>query len=171
MQNIMEYLKNREKKSHITSIEAEEAGFTRLARQLKIIDSGFLIIKEEKIKNLLMKCVKMKKDIRYSQIYFKPDNSEGLSEYIECYSLYDKEAKHGWIETLVEKYNKIPPKYVFEKLKTVRNLNLFDYYTVAELGTLTEKQKDPLLLGRLKNESDRFFISQWDDDIKLDDLI
>lgn len=203
MEKILDYVKSKDSKiSDLNSKQAEDAGFKVLARKLKILENGFILIPEQRIIDFVVGRFHAKHPInrwqdfepdvrRYDKGDSRIEDFDGVCSYIEVnawrrhelprvknffgFSIrtYSEEVfvREGWIETLVERYNKVPPSFVYEKLKKARVLNLFDHYVVAELGTLDFKEKDPLILGRLKNDSDRFFICQYDDDIQLDNLI
>ena len=79
----------------------------------------------------------------------------------------DTIGKFCWTETPVENYEGLPPDNVLETFKKHKERKIFDYYTVAEV----EHVHDPLLLGRLHNNDNCYFIAQWGDDVKLDDVI
>lgn len=72
--------------------------------------------------------------------------------------------------TPTEKYPAIPPAEVLEKLAEAKGLQVFDSYEVAHIVAQVEV-KDPILFGRVKGCGDRFIIAQWDDDVKVSDLI
>jgi len=72
-----------------------------------------------------------------------------------------------WEEERIENYNKVPPNNVLNILKMHQDRALFDYFTIASVSAI----HDPLLLGRINNYEDRFFIAQWGEDISLDDII
>jgi hypothetical protein len=72
-----------------------------------------------------------------------------------------------WTEVGVGSYIGIPPTNVLLKLKKEKAKNVFDYYSVASVNAV----KDPLLLGRINGSQSRYFIAQWGDDVKLDDVI
>lgn len=74
---------------------------------------------------------------------------------------------YRWAETKIENYLACPPLDVLESLKAEKAKNLFDYFTIASVNEI----HDPLLLGRIYNDNDRYFIRQWGEDISLDDLI
>ena len=88
----------------------------------------------------------------------------------EGYIWWETEVCCGWYESLIGEYKKIPPLEVLKRLKEEKQKGKFDYFTIA---TLEEREpiKDPILLGRIKNSSTRFFLNQWGLDILLDDLI
>ena len=75
-----------------------------------------------------------------------------------------------WREVLIEKYNAIPPEFVLEKLAEAKKSLCFDYYTVATIEFKAKTKPDPLLLGRIKDNRTRYFIAQWDNDLRLDDI-
>ena len=75
--------------------------------------------------------------------------------------------KFVWKECPIEEYESIPPKEVLTKLRMHKNRLLFDYFTIASV----ENIKDPLLFGRINETEYRYFIAQWGEDIKLDDLV
>lgn len=70
--------------------------------------------------------------------------------------------------TPLDAYTKIPPEDVLFKLEVAMGLECFDKYEVAHI---VEVKKDPLLLGVIDGCHDRFFIGQWDDDVKITDIL
>ena len=70
-----------------------------------------------------------------------------------------------WTETPLDEYTGIPPEFVLKKIEEHRVS--FDTLVIAEVNSV----KDPLLLGRINGCSDRYFIAQWGEDVKLDDII
>lgn len=70
--------------------------------------------------------------------------------------------------TPLEDYTKIPPEDVLFKLEVAMGLECFDKYEVAHI---VEVKKDPLLLGVIDGCHDRFFIGQWDNDVKITDIL
>jgi hypothetical protein len=72
--------------------------------------------------------------------------------------------------TPLEQYPEVPPAEVLERLAEAQKNDCFDYFEVAHIESV-EKLKDPIVLGRIKGCSDRFFISQWNDDVSIEDLL
>jgi hypothetical protein len=70
----------------------------------------------------------------------------------------------------VSQYPESPPQIVLAKMKKAKDRNVFDTFEVAKIETINERP-DPLLFGRIKGCKDRFFIAQWDDDVKIADLL
>lgn len=72
-----------------------------------------------------------------------------------------------WNEVRIENYNALPPEPVLNRLKDDQVLKCFDYYTIASVNEV----RDPLLLGRINESNDRYFVAQWGEDVSLDDVI
>lgn len=69
--------------------------------------------------------------------------------------------------TPIESYPNVPPLEVLETLAIAVGRECFDSFEVAYIAAV----KDPILFGRIKCCDDRFFIDQWDDDVKITDLL
>lgn len=69
--------------------------------------------------------------------------------------------------TDINQYDQVPPGHVLEALEVAMERKCFDSYEVARIVEV----KDPILFGRINNCPDRFFIAQWDDDVKIEDII
>lgn len=67
-------------------------------------------------------------------------------------------------------YQELPPPHVVDALEKATKDDCFDFFEVGKINWIREV-KDPILFGRIKGSTDRFFIAQWDDDIRLEDLI
>jgi len=72
-----------------------------------------------------------------------------------------------WEETRIESYETLPPDNVLKTLKEHKERQVFNSYTIATVKGI----HDPLLLGRVNDCEDRYFIAQWGEDISLDDVI
>ena len=66
--------------------------------------------------------------------------------------------------------SKIPPESVLDKLEIAQREQIFDKFEVGYIDWVKEV-KDPILFGRIEGCEDYFFIGQWDDDVKIEDLI
>lgn len=64
-------------------------------------------------------------------------------------------------------YGQVPPDSVLEALEVAQNRKCFDSFEVAHIVTV----KDPILFGRVAQCPDRFFIEQWDNDVKIEDIL
>ena len=67
----------------------------------------------------------------------------------------------------LEKYEKVPPENVLKDLEKAIEVGCFDKFEVAEI----RRVEDPLLFGVINGCHDMFFISQWDEDVKISDIL
>ncbi len=67
----------------------------------------------------------------------------------------------------IDLYRQVPPPEVLEALEVAQDRKCFDRFEVAYIRDV----KDPLLFGRIHSCPDRFFIAQWDDDVKIQDIL
>jgi len=67
-------------------------------------------------------------------------------------------------------YTEVPPQHVLDNLKIAKDRKIFDHYEIAKIKSVVEVP-DPLLLGCLKDCEDKFFIDQWMNDVKIDDIL
>lgn len=72
--------------------------------------------------------------------------------------------------TRLEQYQKLPPDEVLAALEQAKSYQCFDYFEVADLETV-KQLPDPLLLGCVNNCADKFFITQWDEDVKIQNIL
>ena len=72
--------------------------------------------------------------------------------------------------TLVADYGSVPPAEVLEKVEEAQKLGCFDIFEIATVKSV-EERKDPIIFGRINGCPDRFFIAQWDDDVKVEDIL
>ena len=70
----------------------------------------------------------------------------------------------------LEEVTEIPPESALLELEKAQNLNVFDRFEVARIESV-EERPDPILFGRIDKCPDRFYIAQWDNDVKIEDLI
>jgi len=77
----------------------------------------------------------------------------------------------------LEHYEDVPPDTVLVNLEKAQSLkvageSVFDSFEIAFVANAVDvKMPDPILFGRIKGCEDRFFIDQWDDDVKIDDIL
>ena len=72
--------------------------------------------------------------------------------------------------TEIKNYGNVPPPDVLEELEKAQNIGCFDTYEIAQIEEVVIK-KDPILFGRINDCQDRFYIAQWDDDVKIEDIL
>ena len=72
--------------------------------------------------------------------------------------------------TDLKQYPEVPPESVLDLLESAKKENCFDSFEVAKIESVQERV-DPILFGRIKGCPDRFFIGQWDNDVKIEDIL
>ena len=72
--------------------------------------------------------------------------------------------------TPIANYGKIPPTDVLQKVREAKKEGLFDAFEVCTIQTV-EVRPDPIIFGVIRNCEDKFFIAQWDNDVKIEDII
>ena len=72
--------------------------------------------------------------------------------------------------TPLEQYGQVPPANVLDLLEKAQGMRCFDTFEVAKIESVQERI-DPIIFGRVTGCPDRFFIGQWDNDVKLEDII
>ena len=75
----------------------------------------------------------------------------------------------------VNRYGQIPPAPVLESMKKAKDMNCFDSFVVAKTEVISqeaqEPRPDPIIFGQINGCDDLFFIDQWDNDIKIEDVL
>lgn len=72
--------------------------------------------------------------------------------------------------TALQQYDKVPPDAVLDALEAAKADGCFDAFSVMTLEWHKEVP-DPILFGQITGCEDLFFITQWDDDVKIEDFI
>lgn len=78
--------------------------------------------------------------------------------------------RNQWKElsfTPLDQYNAAPPSHVLDSLETAIGRNCFDAFAIAHIV----KVEDPILFGYVNGCTDHFFIDQWDNDVKISDIL
>lgn len=70
----------------------------------------------------------------------------------------------------LEEYPKIPPQNVLDLLETAKARDCFDTFEVAHIVRKVETP-DPILFGCINGCKDKFFIGQWDADVRIEDIL
>ena len=112
---------------------------------------------------------KQKMTIAYKHYRFvKPEKFQAFNERLKKETL--KDYTYSRLKfTELAKYEKVPPMHVIDKLEEANARACFDKYEVASIESVTELP-DPIIFGIIDGCSDKFFIDQWDSDVKKDDL-
>ena len=69
--------------------------------------------------------------------------------------------------TPLDRYTETPPATVLDSLEVAMGRKCFDKFAVAHIV----KVEDPILFGYIEGCSDHFFIDQWDNDVKIQDIL
>lgn len=67
-------------------------------------------------------------------------------------------------------YDRLPESHVLDSLEEAQGRKCFDSFEVGKIDDVKEV-KDPILFGRVAGCEDRFYIDQWDDDVKIEDIL
>ncbi len=110
--------------------------------------------------------------------YVKPEKFEKMNEKlkentlveegdvgVDLYHVYDKLAFIS-----IAEYETIPPQEVLDKIEAAQEFKCFDTYEICKIESVRE-YKDPIVFGIIKNCPHKFFIAQWDDDIRIEDIL
>lgn len=73
-------------------------------------------------------------------------------------------------------YKEIPPPDCLLDLKKAKDMGCFDRFVVAKVEEVTNfhdttPTPDPIIFGQIDYCADMFFITQWDDDVKIEDIL
>ena len=72
--------------------------------------------------------------------------------------------------TELSTYTEVPPEQVLDKLEAAQELRCFDAFEVAQIKSV-EVRPDPILFGRVTGCEDRFYVAQWLNDVKIEDIL
>jgi hypothetical protein len=67
-------------------------------------------------------------------------------------------------------YPNVPPSDVLEKIREAKGLKCFDTFQVLTLETV-EVVPDPVVFGIINGCDNRYFVAQWDDDVKIEQIL
>ena len=105
--------------------------------------------------------------------YIKPERFVEFNACIKAKTLKSDKYQETYDRltfTKLASYAEIPPVDVLTKLENARKENCFDYYEVAKIESVKELI-DPILFGCINNCTDRFFVAQWGEDVKIEDIL
>lgn len=100
--------------------------------------------------------------------------SEPTGKYEPCFYCQGTGAQEMTYDTLafvpIEKYGEVPPPDCLMDLKKAKDMQCFDRFEVAKVETV-EVRPDPIIFGLIDNCVDKFFVTQWNDDVKVEDIL
>lgn len=79
--------------------------------------------------------------------------------------------------TPIHNYTAAPPRDVLISLREAKLLGCFDSFEIATIKIVSDQYvtqirlPDPILFGRINGSDNRYFIAQWDDDVKIEDIL
>lgn len=119
-----------------------------------------------KVKELSIKQRKMA--IAYEHYRFvRPEKIDAFNEKLRKNTRESNGSYKTLSFTAVENYGEVPPAHVLDKMEQAIDRKCFDSFEVAHIVDV----KDPILFGRIHGCPDRFFIDQWDDDVRIEDIL
>lgn len=128
---------------------------SKLLKELGMDEIAGKLLKKKKGKDKLLKAF---------ELQYKYATEDEINEFRKEMKTYNKELKI----VIIKDYDKLPPDHVIESLKKAKEQNCFDTFYVAYLQAV----KDPILFGKIDDfPTLYFFIDQWGDDIKIEDII
>lgn len=73
-------------------------------------------------------------------------------------------------------YKEIPPPDCLMDLKKAKDMNCFDSFYVATVQEVREfvnttPVPDPIIFGQIEGCDDLFFVTQWDDDVSIEEIL
>lgn len=72
--------------------------------------------------------------------------------------------------TNLKEYPEVPPMDCLMELKKAKDMGCFDSFEVAKVETV-DVRPDPIIFGLVKGCEDKFYITQWDNDCKIEDIL
>lgn len=72
--------------------------------------------------------------------------------------------------TAMEAYPNVPPGDVLQAIRDARKLKCFDRFEVLTLETV-EVIPDPVVFGVINGCDNKYFVAQWDDDVKIEQIL
>ena len=149
----------------------KESGQITLLKKLQAIKAGFLYIPAENVLNFLRRSGESFLKERYKIVEFN-----GIEILCVNFLCADK-WYHPWrylrsqiiSENLIVYPGCIPQKQL-SRIKFAKKLNMFDKINIWSYS-IVQTLPDPVAVGIIDGLTGFFFITQWDSDLTLDDLI
>lgn len=117
------------------------------------------------------KLIERKRKLALAYEHFRVVRPEKIQAFNEKLKKETYNGKTGSWKTLsftpVESYEHTPPDHVLSSIEKAIDLKCFDSFEVAHIIEV----RDPIVFGRINGCPDRFFIDQWDSDVKIEDIL
>jgi hypothetical protein len=72
--------------------------------------------------------------------------------------------------TALEAYPNVPPGEVLQKIREAKTHECFDRFEVLTLESVTVVP-DPVVFGIINGCDNKYFVAQWDDDVKIEQIL
>ena len=145
----------------------EESAFK--VQQLKELGFEKAASDIEKLKEFNRKCAIAYENFRY----VKPEQISSFNSRLRR----ETEKKESWgstydklVFTNIKSYSEVPPNDVLESLQKAKGFGCFDEFEIAKIAS-TQERVDPILFGKVNGCEDLFYIGQWDNDVKIEDIL
>lgn len=149
----------------ITASELEELGFSAASKALD-------------------KAERLKKKLTFAFEHFRHVSKEKMDAFqadLQKRTFKREGYTQTWDEVAIvpiKDYKKIPPKECLDALKAAQSMEvdgekIFDSYGVAIVVEVKKEipRPDPIIFGYINGFSGHFFITQWDNDITIEQLL
>lgn len=137
--------------------------FERFAAELKV-----------KTKRILENCPKCHGKGKMKEQFDLTDLSTLSQQMKHCYYCQGTGARRMTEDTLIfmklADYPEVPPPDCLLDLKKAKDMQCFDEFEVAKVETI-ESRPDPIIFGLINGCQDKFFITQWDDDVSIEEIL
>lgn len=111
------------------------------------------------------------KTLKIKEVCPQCQNSKRASECVYCRGTGASVMTHDKLIFMkLKDYPEVPPPDCLLDLKKAKEMGCFDSFEVAKVQTV-EVRPDPIIFGLIDNCEDKFFITQWDDDVKIEDIL
>lgn len=142
--------------------ELSELGFTAaaakvntdraLARKLRIAFEHFRVVEPDKIQ-------RFQQELRDRTIKDEGKNQWGTIQRYDSLKF-----------TPIEKYPNVPPIEALQELRKAKAFECFDRFEVATIESV-KIVPDPIIFGVIDGSLNKYYICQWDDDVKIEDIL
>ncbi len=124
---------------------AEQAGMTKIAKQISV--EATRMVAEERV---------------FGAGYKKKVTAAQMKKWKQSLP-FGLQAKFTTVEALTA----IPPKAAMTAIAKAQSTGLFEKIQVLSLVRVP----DPIAFGRIEGSDDFYYITQWDDDVKVEDIL
>ena len=112
--------------------------------------------------------------IAYEHFRFvRPEKITAFNDKLKAETQKEDKAAYYFKELCflkLDEYEECPPDEVLVKIEEAVNKKCFDTFEIAKIKDRVVS-KDPIVFGRINGCEDKFFIAQWDDDVKIEDIL